>query len=74
MKRVFHDPSLEKEFATQGFVVVDLLSEGEVNHLVEFYHEHDLQPEQGGFYATMFHTESEKKKFINDSICAIVHR
>ena len=72
--KIFLNDELQTQFAEKGFVKVDLLDQTEVNELIQYYKAHDQQPDEGGFYATMFHPDFPQKQAISKYICSIIDR
>jgi ectoine hydroxylase-related dioxygenase (phytanoyl-CoA dioxygenase family) len=57
-RRIFHDASVESLFRHQGYVIVSLLDDAQVDSVYRFFHEHS-PPNIGGFHGTMYHNDRD---------------
>jgi len=67
MKAIFKNPTSEKQFREQGYVVVDLLDETAVNTLRTAYDQHKENVTQP-FHTTHFSTDPAYKQQVHDTI------
>ena len=71
-KRIYlKDAQLNQQLADEGFVVIPLLNEAEVEQLKKVYREAHLE-EQVPFYATAHHQDSEFRKKMSSAISAVL--
>ena len=67
---IFISGSLEKEFDSNSYVVIDLLTNEEVEYLDKKYYELHSSNNRG-FYATTFHSDLEYRKRVDDIVSAV---
>lgn len=75
MRKIFHDPNLQKEFDEKGFVFVPLLTEDEIEQVLKIYF--DLKEEyressskEGQTYELSFFGKGDFKRMLYDKISA----
>lgn len=74
MNTIFKDDAHQRVYAENGFIVLPLLNAEEVDSFKEYYRQYDMQPDQGGFYATMHHPDSAQKVRVSQWITKRISR
>jgi hypothetical protein len=70
---IFKDISVQKEFDSKGFVIVNYIEKDQVKELLDFYNE-NLPGEDNsqGFHISLEESESSKVKLISDKIHSVM--
>lgn len=72
LKKIFKNETFQSKFEEEGFIVLDLLNETEVNELISFYKTLGLKDEKGfGFHVSMDNADKNLCKTIREKIWSI---
>lgn len=71
---IFKDPEHQKLFEKQGFVVVPLLNEAEIEHMEKLFDELHPDLPESGFYAGSYSNDFEYKKRVSEEIKVVYKR
>lgn len=73
IEQVFRDATMHAQFQKDGFVVVDLLNEEELETTREVYQKHHPEPEPG-FFTTTFNQDPNHRTSVHQDILDVVSR
>ncbi len=73
MKQIFKDSEMQAQFERDGFITFDLLTEGEVKHLRDFYAAlAEAEVPSYGFHVSLDHSNREQVKAVTEELYKVL--